>query len=215
MQVGEIAISPEEVKKELETLKKGIQDGYISRKSKLVRDLLAVYAHLEHKGKIIDVYSAFNKAGLNEQGHPQLAIVRADSAWCHLYKKKTGGAIFSRERKTRWDTGLHARFKEGDVELPSQTYDWPLDENGKLEERNWKTVTPMIPPRVAVAISAKIVPYHYHILFEAEYWASDPEPPRPPRDPILGRMLTPNMFGVYATWDLTELEMKVLLGKLR
>lgn len=207
MEVEELAISPEEVKNELETLKKGIKEGYISKRSKLVRDLLAIYGHLEHKGEIIDVYSSFKKAGLTKEGHPKLAIVRADSRFAHLYKKKSGGAIFARERKDEWNT--HASFKEGDVELPSQTYEWI-----KLEEKFWKTVTPMIPPRIAIAVSAKITPYHYHILFEAEYWASDPEPPRAPRDPILGRMLTPNMFAVYATWDLTELERKVLLGRL-
>lgn len=213
MEVENLEIPASEVKKELETLQKGIDEGYISKSSKLVRDLLEIYKHLENKGKLIDIYSAFKKAGLTEHGHPRLAIVRADATFCHLYKKKNGGAIFSRERKDQW--AQHASFKEGDIELPSETYTWQLNKKGKLEERFWKTVCPMILPRIAVAISAKIVPYHYHILFEAEYWASDPEPPRPPRDPILGRMLTPNMFAVYATWNLTDLEAKVLLGKLR
>jgi len=208
VKVETLEIPPEEVKKELETLQKGIKEGYISKSSRLVRDLLAIYKHLEHKGKIIDVYSAFKKAGLTKHGHPKLAIVRADAPFCHLYKKRTGGAIFSRERKSDW--GVHARFTDGDVELPAGTFKWP-----SLEERFWKTVTPMIPPRISVAISAKIVPYHYHILFETEYWTSDPMPPRPPKDPILGRMLTPNMFAVYATWHLTDLERRVLLGKLR
>ena len=211
MKVENLAISVEQVEEELATLKKGIKEGYISKSSKIVRDLMAIYGHLQYRGQIIDLYSAFREAGLTEHGHPKLAIVRADAPFCHLYKKNNGGAIFSRERKDRWTT-IHATASEGDVEFPSETYSWFTE---KLEERHFKCVSPMIPPRISVAISAKIVPYHYHLLFEAEHWASDPEPPQAPRDPILGRMLTRNIFAVYATWNLTELEQSLLIGKLR
>lgn len=216
MQVESLEISPSEVKAEYELLRKGIKEGYVSKSSKIVRDLLAIYKHLEHKGQIIELYGAFKKAGLTENGNPRIAIVRADSAFCHLFKKKNGGAIFSRERlnTVERDWSNRAIFKEGDLELPAQTYAWPLKEN-RLTERYFKTVSPMIPPRIAVAISAKIVPYHYHVLFEAEYWSRDPEPPSAPRDPILGRLITPNMFAVYASWDLTELEMSLLKGKFK
>lgn len=209
MELSEIEIKVDDVEKELEILKKGISEGVVSKKSRIVNDLMMVYGHLKYHGKIVDVYKAFQKVGMTETQNPKLAIVRADSQWCHLYKKNNGGAIFSHERKEKWNP--HSVFAEGDVELPAQTYAWSKVEEGY---RYLKTVAPIIPPRVQIASSMKITPYHYHILFEAEYWTDDPEP-TPPKDPILGRMLTPNIFGVYATWDLTELEQSLLLGKIR
>ena len=208
MELSEIEIKVGDVEQELETLKKGIEEGVVSKRSKIVNDLMMVYGHLKYHGKIVDIYKAFQKAGMTDSKNPRLAIVRADAQWCHLYKKNNGGAIFSRERKDKWSP--HASFRgEGDVEIPIGTYDF-----GKIETRYLKTVAPIIPPRVQIASSLKIVPYHYHILFEAEYWTDDPEP-TPPKDPIIGRMLTPNIFGVYATWDLTELEQSLLLGKVK
>lgn len=210
MEIETLQISPEEVEKELHTLQEGIKEGYISKQSKLVRDLLAIYGHLKHKNKIINVFEAFSKSGLNEAGHPKLAIVRADSAWCHLYKQKNGGAIFSTARKDQWNT--NASFREGDINLPRGSFDWNME--ALKEDNRFRTVSPMIPPRISVAVSARVVPYHYHILFEAEHWSADPEPPRSPRDPILGRMITPNIMAIEATWELTEIEQAVLVGKL-
>jgi len=209
MEVEEIEIKVGDVEKELEILQKGIKEGVVSKQSKIVRDLLQVYGHLKYHGKVIDIYKSFKRTGLGETGNPKLAIVRADMQWCHLVKKPNGGAIFSKERKDNWNP--HAVFSEGDIELPADTYIWGDD----FKHRQYlKTVAPIIPPRVQIASSMRLMPCYYHIIFEAEYWTDDPEP-RPPKDPILGRMLTPNIFGVTATWDLTELEESLLLGKIR
>ena len=206
MQVEEIELKVGDVEAELETLKEGIQEGVVSKQSKIVRDLMQVYGHLKYHGKIIDIYKTFKAIGLSETQNPRFAIVQADMQWCHLVKKPNGGAIFSKERKDHWSN--HAIFNEGDVELPADTYPW------KIKERQFvKTVVPIIPPRVQIASSLRIIPCHYHILFETEYWTDDPEP-RPPKDPIIGRMLTPNIFGVVASWDLTPLEESLLLGKI-
>lgn len=204
MQVEEIQVEKEKILSELEALKKGVKEHYISKRSKLVRDLLAVYGHLHHGGKIIDIFETFHNVGLKKDGNPKLAIVACDAKWCYLYKIRNGGAIFSKENKGRW--GVSAKKTIGDIKLPPETFTWK-----DLEESRFKCASPIIPPRINVQISARIVPYHYHILFEVEEWSRNPVPPR---DPILGKMLTPNLFGVLATWDLTELERKIIRGRL-
>lgn len=47
-------------------------------------------------------------------------------------------------------------------------------------------------------------------LLNVEKWK-----PVPPRDPILVKRLTPNLFGVLATWDLTKLERAVIRGRIQ
>jgi len=44
---------------------------------------------------------------------------------------------------------------------------------------------------------------------EVEKWK-----PLPPKDPILLKRLTPNLFGVLATWDLTNLERAIIRGRI-
>ncbi len=142
---------------------------------------MQIYGHLKHYGKIVELYGAFKKAGVSKTGEPRLAIVRADAQWVHLYKTSNGGGIFSIERKDSYDN--KPDWSEGDIELPSQTFPWnaddfkPYEKEGKSyvkQLRYVKTLVPIIPPRVEIATSMRIVPYHYHILFEAETWANDP-----------------------------------------
>lgn len=210
MEVEELQVDRKDVESELENIRQAIKEGYISKRTTLARDLLAVYGHLKHGGKIIDVFEAFRKAGLNEEGHPKLAIVSFDARWCYLYKKNNGAAIFSKENKEAWKT--HAVKGIGDVELPPDTYEWDAE---KLEKEGlrFKTVAPMIPPRVNAIASAKLVPQYYHVIYEPEIWAKS-KVPTPPRDPILVKRLTPNIFGIIATWDLTKLERSIIRGRL-
>lgn len=211
MQVEELVVEKKEVEQELESLKTAIKEGYISKRTTITRDLLAVYGHLKHGGKIIDLFQTFRKVGLNENGNPKLGIVQYGARYCYLYKKHSGGAIFSNENKTSWQ--VYANKSNGDVEVPGDTFEWTEDLNESGNNR-WKTVAPIIPPRVLTIASAKLTPQNYHVLFEAELWAKS-KPPAPPGDPILGKMLTPNIFGVIATWNLTELEKIIIKGRLK
>lgn len=209
MQVEELIVEKKAVEEEIKHLKHAIKEGYISRRSTMTRDLMAVYGHLQHGGKIIDLFKTFSKTGLNENGHPKLGIVQCSAKWCYLYKKKNGGAFFSNENKSQWK--VYPNKKEGDIVVPSDTFNWS-EEIFQLGSR-WKCVAPIIPPRVLTIASAKLTPQNYHILFEAEIWSKS-KIPTPPRDPILGKMLTPNIFGIIATWDLTELERIIIRGRL-
>jgi len=202
LEVENLEVPTKEIETELENLKKGIKEGYISKRQKLTRELLGVYGHLKHGGKIVDLPRTFAKSELRKEDLPKLGIVPANGKYCYLYKKRSGGAIFSSERKTTWGTPY---AKGNDVELPPDTFRWK-----DLENSRWRTLAPIIPPRIYVEICVRIVPENYHILYEVETWSIS----NPPRDPILGKMLTKNLFGVLATWDLTELERKIISGRV-
>lgn len=208
MEIQELIVGKQEIEKELEHLKHAIKEGYISKRTTIARDLLAVYGHLQHGGKIIDLFKIFHEHGLKD-GHPKLAIVQFNARYCYLYKKNNGGAVFSNENKRQYH--VYANKSNGDIELPPDTYEW-----GEILEQGlrWKTVAPMVPGRVLTIASTKLTPQYYHVLFEVDVWAKS-KPPTPPRDPILGKMLTPNIFGVIATWDLTEIERTIIKGRLK
>jgi len=207
MKIDYLKVETDQLEKELADLKKAVTEGFISKRDAITKDLLAVYGHLQHGGVLIDIFDAFHKTGLRpDDGNPKLAIIPCDALVCYLYKRKDGSAIFSKQNKG-WNI---SQIKgNGDIKLPPETFEWT--ENKIVR---FKCACPMIPPRIAVQVSARIVPSHYHLLFEPDNWVESKEPPRPPRDPILGRMLTPNIFGVLATWDLTELERSILKGRL-
>lgn len=213
MDLETIEVDRKEVEEELKSIKQAIKDGYISRRTALGRDLMAVYRHLEHGGKVVDIFKVFHDVGLDKEGHPRLAIVPFDARTCYLYQLTNGGAIFSKENKDR--NAVYATKGMGDVALPPDTYAFTKDNRGRVEQR-FKTIAPMVPPRILTIASAKLTPQYYHVVFEPELWVKSKEPAPPaPRDPILGRMLTPNIFGVIATWDLTELERSILKGRAK
>lgn len=200
MKVENLEVAKEEVSKELAALKKGIKKGYITKRKALTRELFAIYGHLKYGGKIVDLHKSMKKAGLLKTiNAPRLAVIQGGTKWCYLHKKRNGGAIFSTERKD-W----HVYIKKDDVVLPADTFVWK-------NEDHLRTLAPIIPPRINVEISARIIPYHYYIIFETESWA---KAPLPPRDPILATRLSKLLFGVLATWDLTELERNIILGRV-
>ena len=210
MDIETVQVTKKEIEKELSELELALKKGYISKQNRLVKELLAVYGHLKLGGKVIDVAEAFKKAGkIEEQDVPRLAIVRADANYCHLYKFNNGGALFSWRQLKSWRESWRENKGAGDVRLPIGTYQW---EELKGDERHKRTLVPLIPPRVHLAVSTRLLREHYHVLFEVEKWTSYTVQPRVPRDPILVRRLTSNLFGVLATWELTELETKIIEG---
>jgi hypothetical protein len=211
MKLKQIQVTKEQVEKELNDLQTAIDKGFIDKKNKMVQDLLKVYGHLKHNGKIIDIFDSFQKAGVDDNLDPKLAIVRADAqgSSCYIYKYNNGSCLFTREVKDHWSVNVSKAM--GDIRVPSGTFAWSKDDLDP-ESRHRKCAVPLIPPRINLAISTQIVPQYYYILFEPEGWVTHRAHPRTPRDPILGKMLTNNLFGVLATWDLTDLEMKIIEG---
>lgn len=213
MNLKHLTITKEDIEKELAELQAAIEKGFVSRTNKMVRDLLKVYGHLKHNGKIIELTESFKIAGVDDNLDPNLAIVRADAQgkFCYLYKYNNGSALFSIERK-RDSYTVNVSREFGDIRTTPSLFEWSKDDLDR-DTRHRRCSVPIIPARVSLAVSCRIIPQHYYILFEPEAWATYKAIPPAPRDPILGKMLTKNLFGVLATWDLTDLELKVLGGQ--
>lgn len=208
MQVEELAIPKKKAEAEYQALVGAFRQHAKLRKEEIRQDLRRVYGHLRHGKKIVDVYESFKTAGLNKNRNPKLAICRADAKQCYCYKDPNGAAIFS------FESGVTvARKTKGDIHTPNETFQWNEDGSKFVlwKERHIRTLVPIIPAKILVN-EVKILLRNFHILWEVEpnAWKTM----RPPRDPILLRRLTPNLFGVLATWDLTPLERAVIRGRL-
>jgi len=213
MQVEELALPRKRAEEEFNALKQAFKRNAKLRKEEIRKDLFAVYGHLRHGKKIIDMYESFKKAGLNKDGDPRLAICRADGKQCFCLKIEDGSAIFSMQSLDRWVRSPRKTY--GDVKLPSGTFHWlPKDSALPVSTYNIKNQTiqclvPIVPAKILVN-EVKVLLKNFHILWEVEEWK-----PVPPKDPILLKQLTPNLFGVLATWDLTPLERAVIRGRIQ
>ena len=202
MQVKTVSVEQDMARQNLADLKKLFKEDAALAKNKVYRDLQRAYGHMKHGGKVIDIYQAFKDTGIGPDGNPKIAIVRADAKVCHLYKKSKGRAIFSGIEPDRGGWGPStARKSHREVGLPEGTFEWGTIPWQKAHQT---TTVPVIPP----AILIEQVRYHlrnYCILWEVEDWKIEP-----PKDPLLLKLITPNLFAVLATWDLSELERAII-----
>lgn len=213
MQVEELSLPQKQAEEEFNALKEAFRQNARIRKEEIRRDLLAVYGHMRHGKKIVDIYESFRKAGLNGYGDPKFAICRADGKQCFCLKIEDGSAFFSMKRLDRWNRTPRKTY--ADVSLPSGTFQWaPKDSALPMSSYNIKNqviqcLVPIIPAKILVKeVRASLK--NYHILWEVDKWKQIP-----PRDPILLKRLTPNLFGVLATWDLTPLERAIIRGRIQ
>lgn len=136
---------------------------------------------------LINVAQVLKEQGVRENGHPKLALAKADWETCHF---------------SRWDNDYSssARYhsKKYAIELPINTYSYP-------DVLGWfrlQISVPHIPPHLRPDDDLS----HYHILFEVEKWTEYPA------DPFLLRQISGWVFAVIGEWDLTELERSILSG---
>lgn len=174
--------------------------------SQHLKDLRKIYYHISRSGKkVIDIFETFKKVGLSEVDDPKLGICRADAKICYVEKYRNGSIIFSSEEILNWK---HNR-KADVVSFPNNTF------NFKLEKPNegWSN-----PIRKEIKASVPVVPVDkmppkklssYHILWDVDTWEL-----LPPKDPILLKRLTKNLFLIIDKWNLTKLERAVIRGRL-
>ena len=202
MNVETIQIPKEEAREKW----KEYLDALRARKEAVYSDLRSVYGHMKEGRAVLDIHQAFRDTGLLDGGWPKLAIVRAD------YPK----AYFTRENRGRgWFTGKNDRWPQGhgrmntrkeDIALPHETFrDWRPEEE-EMRFARATTEAPLIPAKFL----PDSAPRNYYILWEAESWTKV----APPRDPMLLRRLSPNMFVVLSSWDLSIVERSVLQGRI-
>ena len=210
MKVEELTIPREQAIEEYNAYKEALKKPRYEYQQYL-KDMKSIYGHMKHGRSIIDLWVSLTKAGLNKDDDPRLAICRADSRNVHFEKKERGAGVFSRENGSpqyRWE-----QWKD-DIKIPEGIFPpWPLKDPARGDwpanrKRNEiKTLVPIIPAKFLNALRGGL--HNYHILWEVEEWK-----PSPPKDPILLKKLTPNIFVVLATWNLTKLERAVIRGRL-
>ena len=214
MEVEQLAIPKRKAEEEYQALRQAFKQNTKLRREEIRQDLKKVYGHLRHGKKIVDIYETFSKVGINENRNPRLAICRADAKTCYCHKQNNGEAIFSVDRGV-----TVARKSKLDVWLPEGTFKFLDDPQKSTSDPHWmswgnrdiKTLVPIIPTKILVK-EVKVLLRNFHILWEVELGAWKIS--RPPRDPILLRQLTPNLYGVLATWNLTKLERAVIRGRI-
>lgn len=178
-----------EWKKHIEILK--------TRNDKHLKDLKNLYYQLSKGKKVIDIYEAFKYAGLNEKQEPRLAIVKADCKKVYFHKKSKGSGKFSHQS---WSSD----WSKFDVWLPEETF--PVFEKKENEKYNWERLEASVP-----IIPAGKMPKGklggYFILWEVDDWKVVP------KDPLLLKRITKNLFVVMETWNLTKLEQALIRGQ--
>jgi hypothetical protein len=205
MKVEAIKMAKKEAKKELKKYEKLLE----TRKDKYLKQLKDAYHYLSKGKKIIDIYEVFKATGVNENEEPKLAIAPASSDEIYFCKMTHGKGVFSDRRPPRnyWGErpakGLPPRYN---VVLPRGTFpDWSR-EGSVINARVIKTSVPIIPAQFVPEGSLS----DYYLLWEAVGWE---EVSIPPRDPILLKRLSKNLFAVLAAYELTKLERAIMKGK--
>ena len=145
---------------------------------------------------IIKALESVVKAGLGEDGHPKLAIVRADATTCFLEYRHDGGVRMGMDS---WPQENHRRRY---IDFPPGSFPAAPTRKGWARAQ---AIVPLVPidlrPRRGIE--------NYHILFEA-IWA-----PLPPADPMLLRRIgEADLWVVVAAWELTEIERAVLAARV-
>ena len=138
--------------------------------------------------KVINLNSVLRKAGLNEDGLPNLACIRADATYCYLYNYR---------RIVRFAMSINHlhHWKRQAVDVPKSVFP-------DLAISSWtspKAIVPIVPAHLRPNTHLR----NYHILWEAE-WESVPV------DPVLLKHIHGALYSVEAQWDLTPLERAVM-----
>src|SRR3972149_4096899 len=191
---------------EAEEIYQGYLEAVKTRKEKYLEDLKKVYHALSQGKKVIDIFEAFKKTGVNEAGEPKLAISLASNRQVFFHKETGGAGMFSGED---WNWA----GKVADVRLPAETFpEWAREQS----ERAFRGIA-----RRRVVTNVPLVPAHllpegkldnYYLLWEASEW-TEAKSSAKAADPFLLRRINTNTFVVLAEWDLTEVEQIVMRGE--
>lgn len=147
-----------------------------------------IYYQISRGRKVIRAMESVRAAGLDGEGRPKLALIRADAKRC---------------RCTVWSSHLEF-YNEAHRWKSNRSHikvDWP----GLPSSRNdLLAIVPLIPVHLRPEASKL---HLYHILWEAD-WKTVPV------DPMLLRRIGGDTWIVVAAWDLTAVEQAVLAGRL-
>ncbi len=181
-----------------------------TRKDKFLKVMKDAMYQMKEGRELIDVYEVMKKFGLNEKNEPEFAIARADIKEVIFEKQDTGSGRYKMGEGS-WNR--YAKDINSDVHLPQKIFEihWERVDGVESNNRRWgikdkeiKTKVPIIPVELLPKGDLK----NYYILWEVVDWEDLP----PPKDPILLKRISENLFVVLGCWDVTELERSVMRG---
>ncbi len=161
-------------------------------KFSLYKDMKKVYYQLYRGKKVIDIHKVMKLTGTHPNGHPKIAIVRADQKKVYCQLLPNGDAVFSSREKWQWE-----RITKEDV----RTVGLPPRQSAI----RLSAPVPIIPPKHMPDKMGD----DYFILWEVDTWTMEP-----PVDPYLLRRITDSIFVIVAAWDLTEVERSIMKARL-
>ena len=120
-------------------------------------------------------------------------------------KENPGRGVFSRPSNGWKD---RPATRKTAIRLPDNTFPaWPARDpvhpTWDLMRKSIEAPTPVIPPKHIQKGD------HLYLLWEVEHWI-----PAAPKDPLLLRRITNNLFVIYAHWNTTKLERAIIRGRL-
>lgn len=155
--------------------------------------------------KLFNLYEVMRRAGTNHLVQPRLGIARADWKEVYFTGWANGEGEFHPTKSTKDSNAKNNSIYCRGKSFPEEIDKWGWSGYwGKDGEELLRSVVPVIPQQLKPP--HKLL--NYHILFEPQ-WET-----LPGRDPILCKRISPNMFIILASWDLTDLELAVLEGTL-
>lgn len=138
---------------------------------------------------------------------PRLAVCRWQAAFCYTTGVQRDGSVeFSDSLRRRFDYRSGVIDLDTHLDLPDGFE--PGRPNVAQEWAAWTAMVPIVPPkhRPPRGLGNRLV------LWQAEDWTWT-RVPQPPGDPALLQPVGGDLYAVEATWDLTELERLVLMGR--
>ncbi|KKN55951.1 hypothetical protein LCGC14_0576930 [marine sediment metagenome] len=208
MDIDKISMPVDKAKEEW----KRYNDLLKGRRDKFLQDMKKSMFELKQGRELIDIYKVIEKAGVNKELQPKLAIARADWKEVYFVKQDTGRGFFSHD--TFWDRS------KGFVDIPANIFQhWVREkktvtykdgstdqaDTWQIENKELKTKVPIIPSHLMPDNDLK----DYYILWEVDVWENSV--PKQD-DPILLKRITENLFVILGAWEVTELEQSIISG---
>ena len=203
MNVTEITMSKEEAMAKVNAYRNGIR----RRADAEYRVALTAYEELAAGKTLINIDEVFATAELNELGLPNIAIARADRTEIRCHRPaRIKECIFSSAAEAlgnstwNWDPN---RYPELNIRAN-------LSEQNGIDTVKGFALLPMVPPEVRPKGHLR----DYFILWEVDHWSKEPQSRIAPYDPILLKHLTGPLYVVMGSWDLTEVERCIVVGRV-
>lgn len=194
---------------------KAARDAYMAAarrsRSALDRALAQSYKAIAEGSSLIDIEATMRETPLHDNGLPKLAIVRADFKEVFLKMESDGSAVMAGSQLFAEGGRVKTRAGTARIELPPKTFAienpatgerWPYKHFGDVH----RAPVPHIPPQFRPADAYA----NYHILWEVDVWERIA-----PKDPLLLRRITGQIYAIVAQWNLTDLERLIMDASLR